>query len=379
MTDLLARLTSTGPKRILSLDGGGIRGILTLGFLEEMEGILRKKSNRPDLKLCDYFDLIGGTSTGSIIAASLAIGNTASEVKQKYFDLSKQVFGKRKNMIHYLWRGEKYDPKPLEKALREHAGDILLGDTERLKTGLCVMTKRADTFSTWPVFNHPKGKFYEHNKNIPVWKLLRASAAAPTYFMPVEIEISPGERGVFIDGGISLVNNPSVYLFLISTLKGFPFHWKLGQDNLQLVSVGTGIKTNRFKPSDFNKESVLSWASKLPEYFFHDANSSNQMLLQLISDSPTAVEINSEFGDLKSDNLLGHYALTYLRYNVNLDRAPLEQLGFKLTEKQLESVGEMDIVENMDLLANIGTAAAKSYMKESHFDEVFITGSMHNK
>ena len=60
-------------KKILSLDGGGIRGALTLGFLEHIEKLLQLKENNPKLKLCDYFDLIGGTSTGAIIAAGLSI------------------------------------------------------------------------------------------------------------------------------------------------------------------------------------------------------------------------------------------------------------------------------------------------------------------
>src|SRR6516165_1075454 len=59
---------STGPKRILALDGGGIRGILTLEYLSAIENILRTRSGRGDFLLCDYFDLIGGTSTGSTIA-----------------------------------------------------------------------------------------------------------------------------------------------------------------------------------------------------------------------------------------------------------------------------------------------------------------------
>lgn len=64
---LLEKLHRPGPKRILALDGGGIRGVLTLGFLEKMEEILRKQHNNPDLLLCDYFDLIGGTSTGPLL------------------------------------------------------------------------------------------------------------------------------------------------------------------------------------------------------------------------------------------------------------------------------------------------------------------------
>ena len=75
---LLERLTAEGPKRILALDGGGIRGVLTLGFLERIEQILRDRHNNPNLRLSDYFDLIGGTSTGSIIASALAIGMEVS-------------------------------------------------------------------------------------------------------------------------------------------------------------------------------------------------------------------------------------------------------------------------------------------------------------
>jgi uncharacterized protein len=72
---------NTLPKRILSLDGGGIRGILTLEYLGVVESLLRKRSGRDDFRLCDYFDLIGGTSTGSIIAAGLACGMLVDQLK----------------------------------------------------------------------------------------------------------------------------------------------------------------------------------------------------------------------------------------------------------------------------------------------------------
>jgi patatin-like phospholipase/acyl hydrolase len=71
------------PKRILSLDGGGIRGVLTLQFLDRIEAMLRNRTGIPDLVLCDYFDLIGGTSTGSIIAAALACGFSVARYNQR--------------------------------------------------------------------------------------------------------------------------------------------------------------------------------------------------------------------------------------------------------------------------------------------------------
>ena len=81
----------TGPKRILALDGGGIRGILTLQFLQAIE-LLVKKRFGDDTLLCDYFDLIGGTSTGSIIAAGLACGMTVDALQELYLNIGKNVF-----------------------------------------------------------------------------------------------------------------------------------------------------------------------------------------------------------------------------------------------------------------------------------------------
>ena len=82
-----------GPKRILALDGGGLRGVLTLGMLREIETLLRARhGDDPDFRLCDYFDLIAGTSTGAIIAAALSLGMSVDEVHGHYMRLGQLVF-----------------------------------------------------------------------------------------------------------------------------------------------------------------------------------------------------------------------------------------------------------------------------------------------
>src|SRR5687767_12362413 len=86
-----------GQKKILALDGGGIRGALTLGYLKKIETILREKENNQQLVLSDYFDLIGGTSTGAIIAAALAIGKSVDEIADLYMRLGAVIFGEKKN------------------------------------------------------------------------------------------------------------------------------------------------------------------------------------------------------------------------------------------------------------------------------------------
>ena len=80
-----------GRKRILSIDGGGVRGVLALGFLERLETLLAEAAGRP-VRLCDHFDLIGGTSTGAILATALALGYSAADIRSFYLRLGPLVF-----------------------------------------------------------------------------------------------------------------------------------------------------------------------------------------------------------------------------------------------------------------------------------------------
>src|SRR5688572_14403782 len=243
---LHTRLRSPGPKRILALDGGGIRGCTALGFLEEIEKIVRARHGDGAV-LADYFDLIGGTSTGAIIATLLSLGQSVEQVKQSYLELGPKVFSVPAFWARIPFIGPKLFTAWSVKPLEEHAKKLFsekttLGSTE-IKTGLCIVAKRADTFSTWPYINHPEGKFYPDNHEIPLWKLVRASSAAPTYFRPIRLDVGKvgkPDYGVFIDGGVSMANNPSLQLFLVATLRGFPFHWPAGKNALFIVSVGTG-------------------------------------------------------------------------------------------------------------------------------------------
>ncbi len=129
-----------------------------------METILREKYDDPDYRLCDYFDLIGGTSTGSIIAAGLAIGLTVDELADDYMVLGGKIFGEKRDWWNPLetWKylQANYDYHALEKSLREVFGEIKL-NSDKILTGLCITSKRADTNSTWPLINHPDGKFFD--------------------------------------------------------------------------------------------------------------------------------------------------------------------------------------------------------------------------
>jgi patatin-like phospholipase/acyl hydrolase len=90
-----ARSKAGGPYRLLALDGGGIRGLITLVVLVRLEELLAKAWNDPDFRLCQFFDCIGGTSTGSIIATGLARGMSAKELLTFYQEFGNAVFTKR--------------------------------------------------------------------------------------------------------------------------------------------------------------------------------------------------------------------------------------------------------------------------------------------
>src|SRR5712692_2085327 len=134
------------PKRILALDGGGLRGILTLAILQQIESLLRARhGNDPKFRLCHYFDLVAGTSTGAIIAATITLGWSVEQIRAKYMDLGSRVFEKtffRQGVLR-----AKYDEGRLINELqRVYGPDTTLG-SDAIKTGLLLVTKRIDTGS----------------------------------------------------------------------------------------------------------------------------------------------------------------------------------------------------------------------------------------
>jgi patatin-like phospholipase/acyl hydrolase len=367
MNPLVERLTQPGPKRILSIDGGGIRGALALGFLARLEQLLRERhGNQATFRLSDYFDLIGGTSTGAIIATCLSLGMSVAEVKALYAALGGTIFGQR--LPFFKRFRAKFSPRALEKALQTTLQERTLSSPDLL-TGLCIVAKRADTGSTWPLLNHPNGTFYEHNKGILLRQAVRASSAAPTFFEPEKVEVGRGEFGAFVDGGVSMYNNPALLLFLIATLKGFPFHWPTGADQLLIVSVGTGISSPRFTAKEVLNNRVWNWARQVPDMLMRDASSQSHLLLQYLSQSPTRSSIDLEISNMQND-LLGDTAhLSYLRYNVELETNQLQHLG--ITGANVTSLGDMSNAKNMELLEDIGERAALNLMLAIHFPSTF--------
>ena len=176
--------------------------MLTIAFLERLEDELRKQHGNPKLVLSDYFDMIGGTSVGAILATQLALGETVENVKNLFSDwcpeiLRRPAFWRQpQRLIPYI--GKFLVPrferatwkKTPAKAWRPATGSA------DLKTGLCIVTKRVDTGSPWVLTNNPRSKFWfgndervVANKEYRLADVVRASAAAPHYFKPHKIAL----------------------------------------------------------------------------------------------------------------------------------------------------------------------------------------------
>ncbi len=372
-------LFDPGPKRILALDGGGVRGILTLQYLKRVEELLRKRAgNDPHFRLSQYFDLIGGTSTGSIIAAGLALGWSVEKLERLYNELAKLVFQKS------VWRWgilqAKFPRTPLMKILTEQFGDRTLG-TEDLQTGLMIMTKRLDTGSAWPLMNNPKGRYFEPiskketampNKNFLLRDIIRASTAAPHYFNPERLRIGKGGDGAFVDGGVSPHNNPALQLLLMATTQGFGLQWATGADHLLLVSVGTGTQEMRMSANEVMAMSSAKVSLQALTSLMNDCDVMNQTILQWMSCSPTALTVNPEIGNLQGDVFSGREVFSYLRYNVVLERDWLQNnVGVELKAKEVKGLQEMDKPQNMSKLALLGATASHVQVQPDHFSARF--------
>jgi patatin-like phospholipase/acyl hydrolase len=141
-----------------------------------------------------------------------------------------------------------YQSEPLEEKLKEVFGADTMLDSERLKSLLLVVTRNVTTDSPWPISSNPLAKYNnperkDRNTKIPLWQLVRASTAAPVFFPPEVVQWDlndPTKAFVFEDGGLTPYNNPAFLLARMATHAAYRLCWKTGENDLLLISVGTG-------------------------------------------------------------------------------------------------------------------------------------------
>jgi uncharacterized protein len=299
----------------------------------------------------------------------------------------------------------------LRHQIEEVVGDRVLQSTD-LITGFCIITKRMDTGSPWIISNNPRAPYWESstgdigNKDYPLVNLVRASTAAPHFFDPELLPISRNEPllpdavskplnvpwparavqallrrlglgphadidtstyGLFVDGGVTPHNNPSLALFQMATLSPFKIKWPTGPDRLTVVSVGTGTYRPRlsYKSLGFARFTKLAFHALIS--LMTDAEVLVLALMQWMGECPAPWQINSEVGTLASDMPPGGKMFRFLRYDVRLEKDWLaRELNYDVNDDAIARLRGMDDPAAVHELYEIGRRAAEKQVKLEH-------------
>lgn len=379
---LADRLLAKPKRKLLAIDGGGIRGVMSLEVLLEIEKLLGKGDR--DFRLSHYFDYIAGTSTGGIIAAGLAVGMSVSQLLDFYEKAGTEMFDKArllKRLTKYRFNSE-----PLARKLQSALGAGTELGSDKLETLLLLVLRNATTNSPWPISNNPFAKYNDRklgccNLDLPLWQLVRASTAAPTYFPPEVIVIKDEEKDkeqefVFVDGGVTMYNNPAFQMFLMATLDRYwpratKQHrpWPTGVDRMLVVSVGTGTSPGAHDRLDPESMNLLFNATSIPSALMFAALNEQDFLCRVFGKCLAGDRLDSEVVDMIGSSgplALDQKLYTYVRYNAELTRGGLDALGCRTIRP--ESVQRLDAVEAIPDLRRVGRAIAERKVEAAHFD-----------
>lgn len=372
------------PHRLLAIDGGGLAGLIPAEALILIEQQLDLLSNGPQ-PLCKHFDLIAGTSTGAILAAGLALGLRATELRDFYLKFGREIFTKSWFPVRF-WHS--YPSGPLERHLKEVLGEGTALGGSALQTQILIVTKNVTLGNDWFFGNNPANKYFKNNAGLPLWQVVRASTAAPTYFPPHTIAVPDGsgkkQMYEFVDGGISSYNNPALQVFLEATIPEYGYGWPTGVDQLLLLSLGTGFNSITIQSGRAAEYNLIDWGKYVVKEMMNDANLQQNLLLHIIGQRPPVV--HSATQELTSSGaaqgipgedaltrvgaeLSPQKLLTYQRITVGLTRQRLDQLG--LSDVDPVKVREMDAVDQILNLQRIGAAVAKEQVRMAALERFF--------
>jgi predicted acylesterase/phospholipase RssA len=330
---------------ILALDGGGIRGILTLQLLKKIEEV----AGLPCYKFCD---MVAGTSTGAIIAGLIAAGKTAVEIEDLYIRLVTKVFLKRGVLANRFVNPPEYDKVNYRAALKQVLGDITLEQACK-NTGIDILITSKDATGNEETFFtcFGNGSYKGTYKTALLRTVMEATMSAPTYFRPLER---------FLDGGTTTYNNPSLAALMEATR--YDGEGKYTTDKITLFSLGTGKTVRSFSSAQ------LANPNGVDAYFW----------LNYVMDASSQDASSMQVDILRSGEFEG---LDYRRFQMSLDTAAIGRIPNKdirdlhignadwlnqLTNDDLNGI-DLDDVKKFDLVRIIGQSMAEYIMQSNRF------------
>jgi uncharacterized protein len=228
--------------QILSLDGGGIRGLFSAAVLAALEDDL-------NIRIEEHFDLIAGTSTGGIIALGLGVGLRPAEIVEFYKEHGPKIFhngGMRKftKPFEQVFRAA-YSIKPLEHALQTVFGDRILADSTKR---LIIPSSNLDEGDVY-LFKTPHHERLRRDWKVPIWQIARATSAAPTYFAASQNV----DNVRLIDGGL-WANNPTVVAIIeANSMLG------VSLNDIRIFNLGTMVSIQK-RSHRLNAGGQAAWA-----------------------------------------------------------------------------------------------------------------------
>ncbi|QMS92055.1 patatin-like phospholipase family protein [Nostoc edaphicum CCNP1411] len=249
--------------KILVLDGGGIRGVVTAIILQSVQEQVGKPLNQ-------YFDLIAGTSTGSILAAGIALGLEPKKLINIYEKRGQEIFNAlwlRKNVMKWFL-GSKYSNKGLIKVLREELGEVTLRQVGEISKAQLLILAYDTLYRNTTFF---ASRCPEENRwfnDMKLWEVCLSSASAPTFFPPYEFQwkdpnSSATDEWKFphVDGGVS-ANCPALAALSYATNVK-----KINISDITMLSIGTGATTKPIEYKEMKNWGTLSWGEHVPDVF----------------------------------------------------------------------------------------------------------------
>jgi len=327
--------------RILSIDGGGIRGILPGIVLTQIEEKLQKRTNDPNIRLADMFDFMAGTSTGGILTLAYLTPNadnrpklSAKEAVKIYLERGDEIFDI--NLWQKIKSGkgildEKYNATELEKALNDTFGDNSLSDL--LKP--CII-------SSYDLKNGKPHFFKQHKAinniyNFKVKDVARSTSAAPTYFECAQIKSDLGTKYPLIDGGV-FVNNPALVAYSevrtmkFPGIKNFP-----SAKDMMIVSIGTGSVSKKYEYKKAKDWGAVGWIKPIIE-------------IMMTGNSQTVhYHLTQMYDTLTAENKANYYRLEpkIITADIEMDNASESNLK-KLEDDGLSYVSVSKVDQELD-------------------------------